>query len=63
MDNIGTRIWVLIEAPKSVGAVCEQLVQEYEVERATCEAGALLLLELLLKTDLISVAPPAQADR
>ncbi len=59
MDDIGTRVWALIETPTSVHAVCEQLAQEYEVERATCEAEVLLLLESLLNNDLITVSAPA----
>jgi len=55
MDNIGTRIWALIETPTTVGAVCDQLVEEFEVERATCEADVIALLTKLMANDLIRV--------
>ncbi|HJT78596.1 MAG TPA: lasso peptide biosynthesis PqqD family chaperone [Gemmataceae bacterium] len=57
LDDIGSRIWALIESPTSVGAVCDQLTQEFEVERATCEADVLALLNKLLGYDLIRVVP------
>jgi hypothetical protein len=59
MDDIGTRIWTMIESPISVRAVCDKLVTEYEVERAVCEADVLELLEGLLKNDLVRVVTPA----
>ena len=46
----------LIETPTPVGALCDQLVQEFEVERATCEADVLGLLNKLLMNNLIRVA-------
>ena len=55
MDEIATRIWALIETPTAVSAVCDQLVKEFEVDRATCEQDVLRLLESLLKNDLIHV--------
>jgi hypothetical protein len=55
LDEIGTRIWSLIESPTAVKAVCDQLVKEFAVERATCEEDVLHLLESMLKNDLINV--------
>ncbi len=57
LDDIGTQIWALIETPTTVGAVCDQLTDEFEVERATCEADVLDLLKKLLENDLIRVVP------
>jgi hypothetical protein len=59
MDDIGTQIWALIERPTSVRAICDRLVSEYQVERATCEADVLDLLEGLLKNDLVRVVSEA----
>ncbi len=55
MCDIGTRIWALIETPTSIGAVCDQMVQEFEVERGTCEADVGALVTRLLANDLIRV--------
>ena len=61
LDDIGTRIWVLIETPTAVGALCDQLVQEFQVEHATCEADVQVLLSRLLRNDLIRVVPRSSA--
>jgi hypothetical protein len=53
MDEIGTRIWTLIETPTAVSAVCDQLVEEFEVDRATCQGDVLVLLNKLLENNLI----------
>ena len=59
LDDIGSRIWTLIETPMAVSAVCDQLVQEFDVDRAACETDVLALLARLLANDLIRVALPA----
>ena len=59
LDDIGTRIWVLIETPTSLGALCDQLVKEFKVEREACETDVMPLLEKMLKHNLIRVAPGA----
>jgi hypothetical protein len=55
LDEIGTRVWTLIETPTSISGVCDQLQKEFAVERATCEQDVLHLLESLVKHDLIHV--------
>jgi hypothetical protein len=55
MEEIGTRIWTLLETPTAVAAECDQMVHEFEVERAVCEADVLALLTKLLENDLIRV--------
>ncbi len=59
LDDIGTRIWSLIETPTSVGQLCDQLVQEFSVERATCEADVSQLLEWMSAQNLVHLAPNA----
>jgi hypothetical protein len=59
LDDIGSRIWALIETPTPVGAVCDQMVQEFEVERATCEGDVLVLINRLLENNLIRIVPAA----
>ena len=56
LDDIGSRVWALIENPTAVSAVCDQLVEEFEVERPTCEADVLQLVDRLLANQLIRVA-------
>ena len=59
LDDIGSRIWALIESPIAVGAVCDRLIEAYDVERGACEADVLVLLDRLLANNLIRVAASA----
>jgi hypothetical protein len=50
-----TRIWALLEQPKSLSALCDALVADFEVDRATCERDVVALLDDLRKDGLIEV--------
>lgn len=39
-----TRVWQLIEQPKSLAEICEALTDEFEVDAATCETEVRALL-------------------
>jgi hypothetical protein len=53
LDFIGTRVWELIEKPITVDGLIILLMNEYEVDRATCEGDLLELLNKLIKEELI----------
>ena len=55
MDRVGSRVWALIERPRAVSAVVDQLLQEFAVERATCEQHVLDFLQKLADADLLLV--------
>jgi hypothetical protein len=55
LDEIGTRIWKLLEQPQSVSEILKTLMKEYEVDNETCEKDVLNLLNGLFKEKLISV--------
>lgn len=47
LDEIGTRIWTQLQSPRSIKEICDTLVENYDVERATCgEAVAALLQDM-----------------
>lgn len=50
-NQIGSHIWTLLHTPRSVAALCDVLMDEYEVERAVCEQEVLAFLDELLTTD------------
>lgn len=58
MNEVGSRIWALIEQPMTVAALVDRLLGEFEVERATCEAEVAVFLEQLRKDGLLKVVPP-----
>lgn len=50
-----TRIWQLIEAPRTVDALCAVLTAEHEVDEAECRADLSELLDTLAREDLVSL--------
>lgn len=55
MDQVGARIWDILEQKQSVGDLCDTLVREYEVAPDKCLAEVLLFLTEAKKEDLIIV--------
>jgi len=56
MNEVGSRIWALLEKPVTVGELIEQLLAEFDVGRTVCETEAMAFLERLKKDRLLQVA-------
>ncbi|MFN4088980.1 MAG: PqqD family protein [Alphaproteobacteria bacterium] len=57
LDHVGARIWALIDPPRSVDAICDTLVAEYDVDRATCVAQVLDLFRDMHAEGVVEVRP------
>lgn len=44
LDEVGARVWALIEEPRSARGICDRLETEYDVDRSTLEGDVLDLL-------------------
>lgn len=55
LDDIGSEIWQLLEAPIAVSAVCDALAEKYDASRAVIERDVLALLEQLAAEGLITM--------
>ena len=55
MNEVGSRIWTLLEKPMMVAALLDRLTEEFEVDRATCEREGFLFLTQLQKDNLLRV--------
>lgn len=55
LDPVASRVWQLIEQPRAAAAVVDQLLTEYAVERAQCEAQTLAFLQQLADAGLLTV--------
>jgi hypothetical protein len=55
MNGVASRIWALIEKPTTIAAVVDQLLEEFEVERDTCEAQVIAYLGRLSSDKLLQV--------
>jgi len=61
LNEVGARIWALLEAPKTVKEIRDALVTEYHIEPERCECEVLALLRELAEEGLIEVSDdPAQ---
>jgi hypothetical protein len=54
-NGTATRIWALIEEPKSLDQLCEALSEEFETDAATCRPDVAALLRELQSEGLIEV--------
>lgn len=57
LDPIGSSIWSLIEEPVPVRRIVKSLLQEYDVDEATCSSHTIELLTSLRNKNLIAVLP------
>lgn len=55
LNAVATRIWDLIQAPKTVNEVLHVLLEEYDIEPERCERELLTLLRALVDKGLIEV--------
>ena len=56
LNDVGTRIWNLIQEPKTLSKIRDLILEEYEVEPECCEQELLALLHELLDAGLIEVS-------
>lgn len=57
LSDVGARIWELIEEPRDVDAVCDQLLREYDVTPETCRAEVETFLKEMVKHGAVALDP------
>jgi len=55
LDPVGARVWQLIGEAKTLGDICDTLLDEYDVARDTLERDVLDLAEKLRAQNLITL--------
>lgn len=53
LDEVGTRVWALIQQPRAVAEVCRKLLEEFDVELHRCQVSVLALLREMADAGLI----------
>ena len=56
-NGTATRIWGLIEKPRLISELKEELLREFEVDPAVCEAQLRELLDELAADGLVEITP------
>lgn len=59
MNAVGTRVWNLLQQPRSVSELRDALLEEYDVEAERCEQDLLDLLEKMRVEGLVEVRASA----
>ena len=54
MNSIASSIWEYIDTPKTKEEICDELLNEYAVGRATCTQEVTLFLEELIQMKLVN---------
>lgn len=55
LNEVGARVWALVQTPNQVRVICQSIVDEYEVTSEQCERDVLALLHDLQAKGLIHV--------
>ena len=55
VDSVGARIWTLLQENKTVSAIRDALMNEYDVTPDQCTHDLLVFLELLKKSELVEI--------
>ena len=58
LDDIGTRMWLLMNEHGHLGAVHEALLDEYQVDPLQLEQDLLSLAERLVANELLQICEP-----
>jgi Coenzyme PQQ synthesis protein D (PqqD) len=53
LNAVGSRIWELLDTPKTIAQLCGQLCEEFEVDARTCEAEVLKFVQDLLDNGVV----------
>lgn len=58
LDAVGARFWQLAEQGRGLAEMCDQLMSEYQVDRASLEADLVQLSKELMERGLLATRPP-----
>jgi hypothetical protein len=56
LNAVGSRIWELLETPKTVAQLCAQISEEFEVDAQSCEADVVKFTEHLIDNGIVHEA-------
>ena len=55
MNEVGSRIWELVDEEITVGELIKVILNEYEVEQNQCEAAVINFIRSLSNSDLVKI--------
>lgn len=61
--SVGAKIWALLDEPMTVQAICDRLMGQYRVDRATCEADVLRFAQRMVAEGVVTPALDVAAEQ
>ena len=58
LNEVGARVWSLVQQPRVVSEIRDCILGEYAVDRDRCEADLMALLSQLLEKRLVELREP-----
>ena len=55
LDEVGSRIWMLLQTPIQVAGICDVIAGEYDVDADRCRADVFRLLHELMRRGLVEI--------
>lgn len=55
LDSIGSRIWQLLEEPRTLHEICQRLIEVYAVEESICQSEVVEFAQQLLDRKIVRV--------
>ena len=56
LNAVASRVWELLETPKTIAQLCAQICEEFEVDAQTCEAEVLKFVQDLISNGIVHEA-------
>ncbi|MEM7134233.1 MAG: PqqD family peptide modification chaperone [Chloroflexota bacterium] len=56
LNPVSTRIWQLLEEPRSLSSICQILLTEFDVDEAACQSEVLTFARALFDAEMVTVA-------
>jgi Coenzyme PQQ synthesis protein D (PqqD) len=62
LNRVGAVYWSLLEAPQSLGTICEKICAHFEVDHSVVEKDMMSLTEALSTAGLVEVTPRSRLE-
>ena len=56
LNAVASRIWELLETPKTITQLCAQICEEFEVDAQTCKAAVVKFVQDLIDHEIVHEA-------
>ncbi|MDD3775749.1 MAG: PqqD family peptide modification chaperone [Sulfurovaceae bacterium] len=55
LNKVGRKIWELLESEQTLDTLCDELLKQYDVDRATCYRDILVIVSKMEEAGLVAV--------